>query len=102
MVMIGAISAPAHAALEASAPMRQERFLEFHLGFGCDCDWTAEDGDDVIAPTERSVVGMMAMAMAGANGGDAESLVFIGLILALFLYSWSEEMERERGYTKEG
>lgn len=77
MVMIGAISAPAHAALEASAPMRQERFLEFHLGFGCDCDC----GDDVIVPTERSVVGMM--AMAGANGGDAESLVFIGLAVCL-------------------
>lgn len=54
--------------------MRQERFLEFHLGFGCDCD--CDCGDDVIAPTERSV-GMM--AMAGANGGDAESLVFIGV-----------------------
>lgn len=53
MVMIGATSAPAHAALEASAPMRQARFLEFHLGFGCDCDWTAADGGDVIAPTER-------------------------------------------------
>jgi hypothetical protein len=76
MVMIGAISAPAHAALEASAPMRQERFLEFHLGFGCDCDWTAADGDDVIAPTERFAGGRMAM---GARGGDAESLVFIGL-----------------------
>jgi hypothetical protein len=61
--------------------MRQERFLEFHLGFGCDCDWAAEDGDDVIAPTERFVVGMM--AMAGANGGEAESLVFIGLGLCL-------------------
>lgn len=53
MVMIGATSAPAHAALQASAPMRQARFLEFHLGFGCDCDWTAEDGGDVIAATER-------------------------------------------------
>jgi hypothetical protein len=59
--------------------MRQERFLEFHLGFGCDCDW-AEDDDDVIAPTDRSV-GMM--AMEGANGGEAESLVFIGLGLCL-------------------
>lgn len=92
MVMIGAISAPAHAALEASAPMRQERFLEFHLGFGCDCD--CDCGDDVIAPTERSV-GMM--AMAGANGGDAESLVFIGFFLSVLLLLFLYKLRWRRG-----
>lgn len=74
MVMIGAISAPAHAALEASAPMRQERFLEFHLGLGAECDWTPDvDDGDVIAAMERFGAGMM--AMAGAARSRSFSLI---------------------------
>lgn len=91
MVMMGAMRAPAHAALVASAPRRQASLSVFHLD--CGCDWDA----DVMAMGRRwpslvfvfvpvvvvvvVVVVVIALAMAGmreASDCDTESSVFIG------------------------
>lgn len=42
MVMLGAMRAPAHAALVASAPRRQASLSVFHLDLDCGRDWDAD------------------------------------------------------------
>lgn len=70
IVMMGAMRAPAHEALRASAARREVRFLVFQFECVCVCvcvcDWLV---DGVVVMAER----------VAARGREAESSVFIGV-----------------------
>jgi hypothetical protein len=90
MVMMGAMRAPAHAALVASAPRRQASLSVFHS----DCGWDWADMEvmaigrrwpslefEVVAAVVVVVVVVIALAMVGmraASGCDTASSVFMG------------------------
>lgn len=79
MVMIGAMRAPAHAALVASAPRRQASLLEFHLDCGCDVMALERRWPSLgLVPVLVIVPVIALVGMPGANGCDAESSVFMG------------------------
>lgn len=88
MVMMGAMRAPAHAALVASAPRRQASLSVFHLDCGCDWDadvmamgrrWPSLVFAFVLVPVVVVVV-VIALAMPGmreASDCDTASSVFM-------------------------